>query len=147
LKKFLTNGTKSIFALFYASLTFIAISCFFALIAALSVKGFPFGRSLLDNFYLFIILCVISIPLGFFLGSIAGKLKQKRIFFLSLLGLIAYWLLLVFIILIFSKTSASASIFPSTTRLAVQAMLAYSFYAVPVVMSIVFLLEKWTRKK
>ena len=147
MKLFFINGVKGILTLVGASLIFVAVITIFPLIGSLTTKGFPLGQVLLDMLHLLIILAAVNIPLGFFLGSIAGKLKQKRILYLTLLGFVFYWLIILLAILAFSKFILSMSIFANLVRLSVWAMLAYSFYAVPFIIAAVFLLEKWTRKK
>ncbi len=147
MKLFFINGYKGIFTLVCASLIFVAALTVFPIIGSLTIKGFPLSQVLLDQIHLLLILAAVNIPLGFFLGSIAGKLKQKRILFLSLLGFVFYWLIILLVILIFSKSNFSLNLFSSLIRLSVWAMLAYSFYAVPFIMAAVFLLEKWTRRK
>jgi hypothetical protein len=147
MKIFFINGCKGVFTLVCASLIFVAVITIFPVIGSFTTKGFPLGQVMLDQLHLLLILAAVNIPLGFFLGSIAGKLKQKRILILSLLGFVFYWLIIILIILAFSKFTVSMSIFANLIRLSVWAMLAYSFYAVPFIMAAVFLLEKWTRRK
>lgn len=147
MKLFFINGFKGIFTLVCAALIFVAVITIFPIIGSFTTKGFPLTQVLLDQLHLLLILAAVNIPLGFFLGSIAGKLKQKRILILSLLGFVFYWLIILLVILAFSKSTLSMNLFASLVRLSVWAMLAYSFYAVPFIIAAVFLLEKWTRRK
>jgi len=105
------------------------------------------GNVMRDNFHLLVILCLVSIPLGFFLSFLAGKLKRKRIFWMVILGLAFYWLMILLLIMIMSKFSFSGRDFVEILQLSVWAMLAYSMFAVPMVILAVFFLERWTRKK
>ena len=129
-----------------ASVAFIAIITFFPLIGSLTVDNFPLRNVLLDNLHLLVMLCAISIPFGFFLGFIASILERKRIFWMIIIGLIFYWLILLLVILAMSKFSLNGNDFVEILQLSVWAMLAYSMFAVPLVILAVFLLEKWTRK-
>ncbi|MFH0865630.1 MAG: hypothetical protein V1904_05520 [Bacteroidota bacterium] len=147
MKQFIICGIKGIFTLVCASLVFVSFLTFFPLAGSLTTKGFPLGHVLIDMINLLLILAGINVPLGFFMGSIAGKLKQKRLLYLSLSGFLFYWLIIVLVILIFSKFTLTSDLFSGIIRLSIWAMLAYSFYAVPFVIAAVFLLEKWTRRK
>ena len=130
-----------------ASVAFILFISIFPLIGSLTTSGFPLGNVMRDNFHLLVILCLVSIPLGFFLGFLAGKLKRKRIFWMVILGLAFYWLMILLLIMIMSKFSFSGRDFVEILQLSVWAMLAYSMFAVPLVILAVFFLERWTRKK
>lgn len=79
MKLFIINGSKGVFKLVSASLIFVVAITIFPMIGSLTTKEFPLGQVLLDMLHLLLILAAINMPLGFFLGSIAGKLKQKRI--------------------------------------------------------------------
>jgi hypothetical protein len=129
-----------------ASLVFIVFISVFPLIGSFTTSGFPLKDILLDNLHLLVILCAISIPLGFFLGYLAGMLKRKRIFWMIILGLVFYWLMLLLVILAMSKFSLKGNDIVEILQLSIWAMLAYSMFAVPLVILSVFLLEKWTRK-
>lgn len=149
MKKFhayLANSFKGIMMLLAASLVFIIFISVFPLIGSFITSGFPLKDVLLDNLHLLVILCAISIPLGFFLGFLAGMLKRKRIFWMIILGLVFYWLMLLLVILAMSKFSLKGNDIVEILQLSVWAMLAYSMFAVPLVILAVFLLEKWTRK-
>jgi len=63
-----------------------------------------------------------------------------------MLGLVFYWLMLLLVILVMSKFSLKGNDIVEILQLSVWAMLAYSMFAVPLVILAVFLLEKWTRK-
>ena len=143
---YLVNSFKGIIMMLAASLVFVLFISVFPLIGSLTTSGFPLKNVMLDNFRLFIILALISIPLGFFIGIIAGRLKNKRMLWLIILGLLFYWLMIVLVILFMSKFSFSGKDFSDVFQLSVWAMLAYSFFAVPLVIMGVFLLERWTRK-
>jgi hypothetical protein len=143
---YLVNSFKGIMMLLAASLVFIIFISVFPLIGLFTTSGFPLKDVLLDNLHLLVILCAISIPLGFFLGFLAGMLKRKRIFWMIILGLVFYWLMLLLVILAMSKFSLKGNDIVEILQLSVWAMLAYSMFAVPLVILAVFLLEKWTRK-
>ena len=144
---FLSNSFKGMLMLLAASLAFVLFISVFPLIGSFTTSGFPLGNVMLNNLHLLIILCLVSVPLGFFLGFIAGKLKKKRIFWMILLGLVLYWLIIMLVIMLMSKFSFSGSDFSYILQLSVWAMLAYSMFAMPLVILSVFFLEKWTRKK
>jgi hypothetical protein len=144
---FFSNSFKGIIMLLAASLVFVFFLSVFPLIGSLTTGGFPLGSVMLDNLQLLIMLCLVSIPLGFFLGFLVGKLKKKRIFWMIILGFIFYWLMILLIIMIMAKFSFSGNDFSDILRLSAWAMLAYSMFAVPLVILAVFLLERWTRKK
>lgn len=144
--EYITSSFKGIAMLLAASVVFVLFISVFPLIGSLTTSGFPIKDVMLDNFHLLIILSLISIPLGFFLGIIAGRLKNKRILWMILLGLLFYWLMILLVILFMSKFSFSGQDFSDIFQLSVWAMLAYSFFAVPLVIMAVFLLERWTRK-
>ena len=129
-----------------ASFVFVTFISFFPIIGSFTTSGFPLKDVLLDNLHLLVILCATSIPLGFFLGFLAGMLKRKRIFWMIMLGLVFYWLMLLLVILVMSKFSLKGNDIVEILQLSVWAMLAYSMFAVPLVILAVFLLEKWTRK-
>ena len=129
-----------------ASVAFIVFISVFPAIGSLTVKAFPLKDVLIDNLKLLLILCVVSIPLGFFTGILAGKLKKKRIFWMIMLSLLFYWLMIILVIIVVSKFSLSAKDFSEVIQLSVWAMLAYSMFAMPLIIMAVFLLEKWTRK-
>lgn len=142
---FLINGCRSIFTFACSSLAFTVLLMIVTLFGALT-KNFPLGPFIINDLNILLIFAAVNIPLGFFLGSIAGKLRQRRIFFLSLLGFIFYWLLLVLIVLAFSQCGHALSLYSSIIGLSTKAMLAYSFYAVPLILIVVFVLERRTRK-
>ena len=144
--QYFSNSFKGILILFAASFAFILFISIFPLIGSLTVSGFPLQNIMLDNLHLLIILCAASIPLGFFLGIIAGKLKHKRILWMILLGLVFYWLMILLLLVIFSKFSFSGQDLTDLLKLSVWAMLAYSMFAMPFIIISVFLLERWTRK-
>ncbi len=143
---FFSNSFKGILMLLAASGAFVLFLSVFPLIGSITTSGFPLGKVLFDNLQLLLILCLVSIPLGFFLGSLAGKLKRKRIFWMIILGLIFYWLMILLVIMLMSKFSFSGRDFSEIIRLSDWAMLAYSMFAVPLIILAVFFLEKWTRK-
>lgn len=143
---YLANSFKGIMMLLAASLVFVIFISVFPIIGSFTTSDFPLKNVLLDNLHLLVILCAISIPLGFFLGFLAGMLKRKRIFWMIMLGLVFYWLMLLLVILAVSKFSLKGNDIVEILQLSVWAMLAYSMFAVPLVILAVFLLEKWTRK-
>jgi hypothetical protein len=146
LNTFIVNSFKGVLMLLAASLVFIIFISIFPFIGSFTTSGFPLKSVLLDNLHLLVILCAICIPLGFFLGFLAGMLKRKRIFWMIMLGLIFYWLMLLLVILAMSKFSLKGNDIVEILQLSVWAMLTYSMFAVPLVILAVFLLEKWTRK-
>ena len=144
--EYIVSSFKGITMLLAASLVFVLFISVFPLIGSLTTSGFPLKDVMIDNFYLLVILALISVPLGFFLGIIAGRLKNMRILWMVLLGLLFYWLMILLVILFMSKFSFAGQDISDIFQLSVWAMLAYSFFAVPMVIMAVFLLERWTRK-
>lgn len=144
--EYIISSFKGILILLAASLIFVLIISAFPLIGSLTTPGFPLKNVMFDNFHLLIILSLISIPLGFFLGIIAKRLTNKRMLWMILLGFLFYWLMILLVILIMTKFSFSGRDISDIFQLSVWAMLAYSFFAVPMVIMAVFLLERWTRK-
>jgi len=109
---FFSNAFKGILMLLAASVAFELFISVFPLIGSLTTSGFPLGNVMLDNLHLLLILCLVSIPLGFFLGLLAGKLQKKRMFWMVILGLAFYWLMILLVIMIMSKFPFQAATFP-----------------------------------
>jgi hypothetical protein len=142
----LADSLKAILILLAASAAFIILISVFPLLGSLTVENFPLSDVLLDNARLLLILCVLSIPLGFFLGFLAGKIKSRRMFWLILLGLVSYWLIILATMMILSGFSLSGTGFVDLIKISLWAMLAYSMFAMPFVVLAIFFIERWTRK-
>ena len=143
---YLSNSFKSIVMLLAASLSFVLIITLFPLFGSLFVKGFSIGNVLMDNLKLLLMLSMVSVALGFFLGGLASALSKNRMFWMILGGFLFYWLMIVLVILLMSGFAVSGRDFPEIFILSVWAMVAYAVFAVPLVIFVIFFIEKWTRK-
>ncbi len=141
------NALKGATVMVGASLVFSILLSIFPLIGSIIVSEFSLKSVLSQNFDLFLLIAGTGIPIGIMVGIITPAIKQKRLFFLTLTGLIAYWLLIIIILLFSTGFKISTSDLGNVFLLSIWAMLAYSVFAIPVLALVIFLVERWTRKK
>jgi hypothetical protein len=146
LKEYLANSIKGIAMFLVASGIFILLISILAFSESSATSEFPLQDVMYKHFQLFILLCIVSIPIGFVIGIINDNLSKKRIFWSSLTGLILYWLMIILVIMIKTGFSLSNKGFSETIKISLWAMLSYTMFAVPLIVIAAFLIGHHIRK-
>ena len=147
MKKWVREAFKSVIVLAAASVVFIMALIFFTLTGSIASGSFTLGRMITDDFYLLLTLLAVSIPLGILIAPLAVSVNRKHLFWLLTFALVVYWFVILLSIFLMSKFSLNGKDLAEVFQLSVWAMLAYSYFAVPIMLLSVFLLARWTKKK
>jgi len=145
-KEIFLCSVKGFFITEIVSLVFIIAISIFQLIAYFLTEKFPISEVLYNNLKLLLILCILGLPIGLFLGLFAGKMKNKRLFWMVLLSFLIFWLIIIIAIILNSKFTFSGAYINDILQMSVWAMLAYSFFAVPLIIIAVFFIVRLKRK-
>ncbi|NTW33380.1 MAG: hypothetical protein HGB12_12285 [Bacteroidetes bacterium] len=145
-KEIFISSFKGFYITDVASLVFIVAISIFQIIGSFSVEKFPLMEVLYNNLKLLLILCVLGLPVGLYIGLYAGKMKLKRLFWMLLVSFFIFWLMIIIVIILKSDFSFSGNYINDILQMSVWAMLAYSFFAVPLIIMTVFFIERWKRK-
>lgn len=140
------NTIKTFTILLMGSLVFVIIITTFPLIGSLTIDNFPIHQVIKDNFKLLIPLITVSIIISPLLGWASNKLKKKRFLKLLLIGLAGNWLAIIFVMLIWSNFNINKNDIDSYLFLSLWAFIAYSGFSIPILISAILIIEKWTRK-
>jgi len=145
-KEIIRNTVKSFIILFLSSLIFVLIITVFPLMGSLTVDNFPIQQVIADNLKLLYPLLLVSILISPLLGWAGFKLIKKRVIKLLIIGTCGCWLVIIFVMIMWSgpgifKTNPGSALF-----LSVWALIAYSFISIPILVPAILLIEKWTRK-
>ncbi|MBI5538758.1 MAG: hypothetical protein HY951_01765 [Bacteroidia bacterium] len=144
--KILSNSIKSFFVLIIGSLLFVTIITIFPLIGSLTMDNFPIMQVIKDNFKLLFPLIAVSLIICPVLGWASNKIKKKRFLKLLLIGLVANWIAILLVMLMWSKFNINKNDIDSFLFLSLWAFLAYSGFSIPILVPAVLIIEKWTRK-
>ncbi len=142
----LINTLKSFTILFLASLAFVSVITIFHLIGSLTMNDFPIIQVIKDNFSLLIPLGIVSMLLSPLLGWAGYKFIKKRFLKLLALGVLGNWIAIISIMLVWSNFSVNNEDIGSFLFLSVWALVAYSFFSIPILTLSIFIIERWTRK-
>lgn len=147
LTKHFTNALKGAVIMVSASFIFVLLLTIFPLVGGLATPDLQLKTILLQHLDLFLLIAGAGIPLGVMIGILAPAIKQKRLFLLTLIGLVSYWLIIIVILLVATGFKISLAELGNIFLLSLWAMLAYSVFAIPILALVIFILERWTRRK
>lgn len=144
-KLILKNSLKAFFLLIVGILIFIIIITIFPLLGSLWLPDFPIGRVIKENFTVFVPLSFFSLLVSPVLGFATIRYRNKRKLKLTITGVLAYWLAVFFILLVFSDFKLLNENLFNVFVLTFWGIMAYSFFSLPVLIPIILIFEKWTR--
>ena len=146
-KLFFQNMLKSLIVLFLGSIVFVTIITIFPLIGSLTMDDFPIQQVIKDNAKLLVPLLSVSVLVSPLLGFITYKLSRKRFLFLILIGVCAYWLVIIFVMLIWSGFNLTGKDLTPFMKVSLWSFLGYGFISLPIMLPAILIIEKWTRHK
>jgi hypothetical protein len=127
-----------------AALVFSVFLCLMTAFFSLSPYQFNLGKAFLDNLYFLLFQVAIGLPLAFLLSFFGEHGKGKRLFRIFLIGYLLFFLICIIIPLF--QLNLSFSGLAACFQLSVWAMLAYTFFATPLIMmTLFFLVQKFKR--
>lgn len=140
------NSLKAFLLLVSGAFTFILIITILPFIGSLLLPDFPLWRVIKENFALLIPLTLFSFFISPLLGFAGSILKYKRIRWLIFAGIAAYWFAVFFILLVFSNFSLLNENLFNVFILTFWGFAAYSLFSLPILIPVILLFEKWSRK-
>jgi len=145
-KEFLICFFKSFCASEIAAFVFILVISVIQLIFSLLNGNISFADVFFNILKLLLNLCIIGIPLSMYLALFASKIKQKRQFWMVIISFFLFWILTITIIIAKSELLFSGFYVSNVLQMSVWAMLAYSFIALPLILMLVFFIERSKKK-
>lgn len=139
------NSLKAFLLLISGALGFVLIITIFPVMGSLLLIDFPLWRVIKENSALLVPLSIFSFFISPGLGFAATILRYKRTLWLMIIGIVSYWLAVLFVMLVFSNfTLLNENLF-NVFILALWSIFAYSFFSLPVLIPVILLFEKWSR--
>lgn len=146
-KRLFQNTLKAFVLLVSGSIVFLLVISVFPTIGSMFLNDFPLMRALKEIFLLVIPFVVVSFILSPVLGYISIKVHKNRLRNFIMSGVLSYWFALFVTMFSFSGFDMQFNTLINLLALSVWGFAAYAFFALPVVVPVFILLEKWTRNK
>ena len=131
---------------FIGSILFVSIMTLFPLIRSLTVGNFPIQQVIKDNFELLIPLFIVCILISPLFGLATYRLKKRRFLYLFIIGIGSCWIAIVLVMLMWSNFKIYNNDIGLLMLLSIWALIAYSFFSLPVLIPAIFIIEKWTQQ-